>query len=265
MSFKCPSFIQSAELFALLERPPLTSELGHAFYLSYLFPLMAPSETLRPDMAFRGDPITEFRPQEEKALIAVRKHGATAVLATKCKFRRNIRIGRILMRPCLCGDIQRKYRRFLPAHALWPALRGRVVAGDPLFPAIRENSPNRLLKTQSTALDFDRGVAYSPHSFLRGATAEFKNWWLALASILKSGTWPSASYKNYMCAQSVGAIDVSALLIEGSGPDIRDSDHDIPKNAARPKRRLKRCAKSRWPLAPAIRNRAKIYPPMGLL
>ena len=80
MSFKFQSFVRSMELFILLGRTEIETEIGHAFFLSYLFALRVPSETLALMRAFRDDPITEFTPQKDKALIATRPYKTAAVL-----------------------------------------------------------------------------------------------------------------------------------------------------------------------------------------
>ena len=86
------------------------------------------------------------------------------------------------------------------------------------------NNLNRLLKQTMLTLNFDRGGCYSSHAFRMGATDELKNGDSTLAAILKSGTWLSASYLQYLDLQADEAIKISALLLAGLSSDSEDSD-----------------------------------------
>ena len=71
------------ELFILIGRTGVSPELGQAFSVSYLSEMRVPSETIILVRAFRDGPITELRPQSEKALIGPRAYKADAVLLVK--------------------------------------------------------------------------------------------------------------------------------------------------------------------------------------
>ena len=157
LSFKFPNFIESKDILTVLEFVKLDSVTGQSYYLSYLFGLRVPSETLRLTRAFRDDRITEFAPQTDKALIGTRKYNDTTVLVIKFSFRENIRNGCILMRPCLCGASSRTANDLCPVHKVWPRIADRDNAGDPLFPDLTANTSNRQLKATMTAMGFDRG------------------------------------------------------------------------------------------------------------
>ena len=233
LSFKFPNFIQTQDLLKLLRYTKVDSSTGQLFFLSYLFALRVPSETLRLTRAYADDPLTQFIPQKEKALIAVRFHSQTPVLVIKFAFRKNVRNGCILMRPCLCLEEDQTAQRLCPVHTVWEFIKERVDPGDLLFPDWNANKVNRTLKIMMTQLKFDQGGKYSSHAFRRGATNEVKSCGSTLATILKTGTWTSASYKNYLDLQADEAINISQLLIEGLGSDSGDSDHDRPQKQQR--------------------------------
>ena len=228
LSFKFPNFIQSNDLLTLLRWVKLDSPAGQAYYLSYLFALRVPSETLRLTRAYADGRITEFIPQTDKALIGVRTYETTPVLVIKFAFRENIRNGCILMRPCLCKADSTLAHDICPIHKVWPYIRGRINAGDPLFPGMTANNFNRTLKGTMAALAFDQGGLYSPHAFRRGATQEISDSGSTLGTILGAGNWLSACYKNYLDLKADEAANISALLLDRLGSDSEDSDHDYP-------------------------------------
>ena len=215
LSFKFPNFIQSADLLIILRWVKLDSQAGQAYFLSYLFGLRVPSETLRLTRAYSDDRITEFIKQEDKALIGIRTYKTTQVLVVKFAYRKNIRNGCILMRPCLCGAASKTATDLCPVHKVWPCISDRVKAGDPLFPDLTPNTFNRQLKATMTALGFDRGGMYSSHAFRRGGTNEIKNSGSTLATIIKYGTWLSACYKNYLDQKADEAINIYIASVSG--------------------------------------------------
>ena len=81
------------------------------------------------------------------------------------------------------------------------------------FPRLAASSINPLLKATMAALQFDQGGMYSSHAFRRDATDEVKNSGQTIATILKSGTWISAFYKNYIGINADESINSSQLLI----------------------------------------------------
>lgn len=82
-SFIFPNFIESADVIRALKFIKVDTDLVHAFFLSYLFSISVPSETLRLTRAFRDDRLTEFAPQEDMALIGIRNFKGAEVLVLK--------------------------------------------------------------------------------------------------------------------------------------------------------------------------------------
>ena len=66
------------------------------------------------------------------------------------------------MRPCLCEEEMVAANALCPVHMVWPAIRGRVAAGGPLFPTMAANSFNRHLKGTMAAMNFPQGDCIHP-------------------------------------------------------------------------------------------------------
>ena len=147
LSSKPPNFIESKSLIRILEFAKLHSDRCQAYFLSYLFSLRAPSETLRLTRAFRGARLTELAPphhtQGGKALMGIRSHNGADALGVKFPLRKNIRNGCILMRPRLFGLATQFPCDLCPIHKVWPLIRDRVKAGDLLFPGVTADNFNR--------------------------------------------------------------------------------------------------------------------------
>ena len=177
LSFKFPNFTHSTELMDRLKFVKLASDTGNAYFLSYLFSLRVPSETLRLIRAFRNKRLAEFSPQTDKALIATRTFKGVTVLVVKFAFRGNIRNGCIFMRPCLCSD-QALPHDLCPVHAIWPCIRDRVEPGFPLFPGLTSNTFNRQLKATMTALRVPEGGKFPPPRLPARRDLRDKEFWL---------------------------------------------------------------------------------------
>ena len=185
-----------------------------------------PSETIRLQRAFADGRITEFIPQDDKALIGTRRYKGAEVLVIKFAFRKNIRNGCILMRPCLRKDGSETAAALCPVHMIWGCIRARTKAGGLLFPLLSANKFNRELKATTIALKIDQGGLYSSHAFRRGATQEIKDSGSTLATIIGAGNWLSATFKNYINLMADEAINVSTILLDNLGSDSEDSDPD---------------------------------------
>ena len=86
-SFQFPNFTQSKDLIAILRHAKLDNELGQLFLMAYLLSLRSPSEALTTRRAFANDPLVQFTPQEDKALIGIRTYKKTDILVMKFPYR----------------------------------------------------------------------------------------------------------------------------------------------------------------------------------
>ena len=133
-SFAFPNYIQSVDLFQIISHEVTHSPLARIAYLSYLFSLRVPSETLRLVRAPPGTPLLRFLPQTEKALIGVETFEEIQVSVIKFRFRKNIRGGFILIRPCLCNEKAKRARPLCPVHAWWRLITKVTRVGGAPFP-----------------------------------------------------------------------------------------------------------------------------------
>ena len=228
-SFAFSNYVFSQDLMGILEWETWHSPLAQVAFLSYLFSLRVPSETLHLRKATKYDKLLKFEPQEQKVLMGIQRMDDTEVLVAKFRFRKNMRGGCILIRPCLCAETHDKARAICPIHTFWPLVAKNCGAHELLFPKLYANSVNQQLKAVMTKLNYDRGHKYSSHAFRRGATEEIKNSGSTFATIITSGGWTAAGYKSYLDLQADEAINISKLLLETTNSDSNDTDPtDLP-------------------------------------
>ena len=243
-SFAPPNFFFPNDLLKLLGHEAVESAFFQLAYLSYLFPLRAPSEALRICRAFFDDTLTEFVPQPDKAMMGIRKHSDREMLVLKFPFRGNIRGGCVLFRPFLCSGEDDRTRTLCPVHAIWP-----LIQIPPTFPPCKVN---RTFKTVMTKLGYPDGPKCSPHAFRRGATQEIKDGGSTIALITQSGTWTHAGYKAYLGLHADFAINISRFALDALGSGSEDDDPDHPKNEKKMRKRM------RGPPSPSSSNGSHI-------
>ena len=241
-SFAFPNYLMSADVLRLVWHQG-TNQTGMIAYLSYLFSLRVPSETLQLTVARPNEKLLEFKPQGPKALIGPRTYNNTTALVIKFRFRKNIRGGCILIRPCLCEMVSQANRTFCPVHGFWATIRARLTPGELMFPGMSANMFNQRLKKVMCDLNYVDGHRFSPHAFRRGATQEIFNSGSVLATILKSGVWNAAGYKSYLDLHADEAINISALL--ATALDSDSDDPDLPPDQQTAKKRTKAMTRAR--------------------
>ena len=223
-SFVFPNFLMSSDLLRITKYEWRFAPMAILAYLSYLFSLRVPSETLRLEKAARHDKLLTFEPQQEKALIGPATLNQTPVLVIKFRFRKNIRGGRILIRPCLCAGARSDARALCPVHGFWEHFGHDLPDHAPLIHGLSGNPVNRHLKAIMAGLGYLRARKYSPHAFRKGATQEISASGSTLATIIKSGAWAAGGYRGYLDIQADEAVNISALLLETANSDSEDDD-----------------------------------------
>ena len=113
-SFDFPNFIMTSDVVRIILDMGWTSNMGVIAYLPSLFSLRAPYDTLQLTIANPNEKLLKFSPQGPKAAIAPRAYRNTTALAFKFSARKNVRGGRILIRPCSCNMVH---------HPTGPAVR----------------------------------------------------------------------------------------------------------------------------------------------
>ena len=133
--FRFPNFIDSSLLVKILQFENNSSDFAIARYLSFLFALRVPSETLSLQRAYKGGALTEFYPQREQALIGVEGTESDLRLIVRFKTRKNLPQGCIMARPCFCPIDCEAMHKLFPIHYFWPLVRNKVRSGRKLFPS----------------------------------------------------------------------------------------------------------------------------------
>ena len=88
--FKFPNFLYSEDVLATISTLGWERLFSQLIFIAFLFPLRIPPDALILKRSFRGDPISVFAPQDEKALIGVRKFKGTDTLVIKLGWRKNL-------------------------------------------------------------------------------------------------------------------------------------------------------------------------------
>ena len=133
-SFAFPNYVFPHDLIKLIEWETWHSPLAQVDFLSYLFSLRAPSDALQLRKAASPGKLLKFTQQREKFPIGIKQMEDTEVLVAKFKFRKNIRGGCVLIRPCLCAETHTKARAICPIHTFWPLVAKNCATHELLFP-----------------------------------------------------------------------------------------------------------------------------------
>ena len=197
-SFRFSNFIRSSLLIQLIHHETIQSEFAQAAFLSFLFALRVPSETLQLRRAFRDDQLLAFSPQTKKALICTAVVGGATFLVTKFSWRKNMAGGCILRRPCFCSLGRRHATSLFPLHSFWAEIRRRVAPGELLFRAVNRGNFNRMLEAVCAQIHIPDAGRYSSHGFRRGAAQELKESGSPWAVVASAGVWRSPAYRGYL-------------------------------------------------------------------
>ena len=168
-SFAFPNFIMTPDVMRIILGLCWQSNMGMVAYLSYLFSLRVPSETLQLTITSPGEKLLKFGPHGPKALIGPRTYHDATALVIEFRHRENVRGGRIIIRPCLCTVVSPPNRTFCPARGFCATNRCRlIIPGNPPVPNTSANNFNQRLKRAMRDLNYDGGHRYSSHAFRRG-------------------------------------------------------------------------------------------------
>ena len=164
-SFKSENYIIASDLLVLTRQVKLASEFGQAAFFADLFLLRVPSEALQMRMADSSGAITEFAPQKLKVLAGARTIKGADVMVAKFPWRKNVRRGCILRRPCICGESTTMARVLCPVHCVWPLIRDRDPCHGYLFTGFSTAKFNRELKRTMGFADSRRARNTRPMPF----------------------------------------------------------------------------------------------------
>ena len=133
---KLPNFLFTHDIRSIINSLGRRSEFDQICFISYLFPLRVPSESLLMRRAFSDDRVGDCAPQVDKVLIAGRCWKSLDFLTFKMSWRKNLAGGCILMSHFLCTDANPNARGVFHPRAIWPIISERVSSGDLRFHAL---------------------------------------------------------------------------------------------------------------------------------
>lgn len=116
-------------------------------FASFRVAFRAPSGTLCLVRAYSDDSVGAFSPHPEKGLIGVLAIAGVPFLCAKLSRQKNLEAGCALRLPCFCSLMARRGSLLFPVHAMWPAIRRRVVPGTHLLKDVNRRSSTRISKT----------------------------------------------------------------------------------------------------------------------
>ena len=187
-----------------------------------MFPIGLPIGPIQLRRGSASEPFLKFIPHEVQSPICVGVcvcvcvwGGAfekVQVSATKFKYRKNLRGGRIPARPCLLDGPKTAARPISPPHFWRMAICDSSRVGGPLSPKTSAGSIRQQIRKAMWKLGYGQGRSYSPHSFRRGETDEINDSGSNFATIIKSGTWAAAGFMSYLDLQRGESLNISPPL-----------------------------------------------------
>ena len=175
--------------------------------------------------------VAEFPPHEHKVLVGVRRINGPDLLLAKFAWRKNMKRGCILRRPCLCSDITPMSRALCPVRQIWPRISSRTRAGDLISLSFSAGRFGSKLKPTLLEVGFRYGGRFPPHCFRRGATQEIKTSCSGDTQIKGAGCWRGMGFRAYADTQMTDALKISRLVDTAALSDSED-DPDTPSNIA---------------------------------
>ena len=224
-----PNFIYPNDILNIGGQEGGNPPFSQLAFISYLFSLRLPSETLEIRRAYADGPMAEFLPQAGKALMGVVKYKGHQMIVLKFAFRGNIMGGFVLFRPCLCSEQDSRVPTLCPAHAIWPMIRGRAPVGERIFAKFPPYFGTRSTKIVMTRIGHLEGPKFSSRSFRRGAAQEINDIGATISLIIQSGTSTHSGYRAYLDLQAGYAVNSSSFVLGAIGSDSDDSDDGQPK------------------------------------
>ena len=198
----------------ILKHETPSSEFAQIAYISFLFALRIPSETLQLIRAYKGGDLDRFSPQAERALTGLNGPKGHERLIIRFTRRKNLPQGCIVAMPCFCKLAERAAHQLCPVHFFWPLITCRVRPGAKLFSNYYDTKVNNTLKAVLRKLKIPNAERYSSHGFRRGAANELKTRGSQWSAILSLGEWRSLAFLGYVDLTPELDRDTSKLLLE---------------------------------------------------
>ena len=148
------------------------------------------------------------------------------MLIAKFSWRKNIKRGCILRRPCLCREPEPPAQVLCPVHRIWPQLADMARGGELLSPRLK-HSFNRHLRANLALAGISQSDRFSSHCFRRGATQELQIAGNPDETLKRAGCWRGMGFRSYVDTQLTDALKISRLISRPTDSDSED-DPDAP-------------------------------------
>ena len=205
--------ISRAQLCELVTSHSPQDELALIALIGRYFLLRIPSECLRLKRQQAGAELDSETRIARRAACGI----SGAKMAIKRNRRKRVATGSQLVRACVCEEFTREPlelhvpRLLCPVCQLWPAIRQRAAAGEPLFPCWAGEKVLTELRAFAGTRNWPRSDKPGTHSFRRGA----------FRAILEAGGpfpsfWRSSAYQLYLDLGHEEATAVPSGLVGGT-------------------------------------------------
>ena len=146
-------------------------------------------------------------------------------LALKLRRRRHMASGSILKRPLCCerhdpaSEDLHIPQLLCPVRPIWPAVRDRMVAGQPIFPALQSRNLFRHRRERGASLNWPAANKLGTQSFRRGVARALISAGGAYARLLRPGQWRGNAVKFYLDLGEDERRAMTDIFFEGSGDE----------------------------------------------
>ena len=199
------------------------SEFARICFVTFLFMLRLPSESLPLRRALPTDRLLSKEPLSSPAIIGLREFNGDQRLIIKLARRKNARHGFSATRPCFCGDNFLLPKHNCPIHRFWKAVIAHTEPGELLFPSLQGKKFSRILRAILAKLAVPEAEKYSSHCFRRGAATAILNSGSTLSEIMRTGGWASSAFKVYLDMHRSEELAMKDVLAGNSPVSNRSS------------------------------------------
>ena len=227
-SFKFPNFLFLSDISKLVDFLGRGREFAVLSFISFLFSLRVPSDSLLLRMDHRDDPNGEPVNQSDKTPIWAGSFMEADSLVLKMAWWEYLGGGCILKRTCVFDSTSSKPRATCPPHGILPLIRVRVQAVALCFPSYDKNNFDRRLESALREMEFKDARRYAPKAFRRGASQELLQYGPSIDVIKSAWAWLGAGFGSYIDLEFDKDRKISKIptthVIDGS-----PSEEDIEK------------------------------------
>ena len=245
----------------ILRHESWNSEFARLCYVTYLFMLRLPSESLPLTRALADGRLLSTDPSSTPATIGLREFQGEQRLVIKLNKRKNTKNTFIATRPCFCGENALLPRHNCPIHRFWKAVLANTEPGGKLFPTFEGGDFSRVLRKVLLKLNIADSERYSSHCFRRGAATAILNSGATLSEIMRTGGWASSSFKIYLDMNRAEEISMSKVSAANSPDSERSSSASSTSSITSSPEGRKNDEKVLGDTSPLVKERPPPTPP----